>query len=174
MEMTFEITEDTLTSGIQRALEAAVDFTPAMKSIAALMESGTRDRFDNAKSPKGESWAETLRSQKAGGRILVDSGALLQSISSAFDDNSAIAGTNLYYAALHQNGFSGKATVKSHERTIKKAFGKRLKTPVKSTVSAHSRTMNIVARPFLGFSKDEGEEIVQILSEHIRKAFSGS
>jgi len=53
------------------------------------------------------------------------------------------------YGRAHEYGFSGTVSVKEHLRLVKQAFGKPLKTPVWSTVRAHSAQVNLPERSFL-------------------------
>lgn len=53
------------------------------------------------------------------------------------------------YGRMHEYGFSGTVSVKEHLRTVKQAFGKSLKTPVRATVKAHSAKLNLPERSFL-------------------------
>lgn len=53
------------------------------------------------------------------------------------------------YGRAHEYGFQGAVTVKQHLRLIKQAFGKPLKTPVFSTVRAHTVNVNLPERSFL-------------------------
>jgi len=55
-------------------------------------------------------------------------------------------GSKVRYAAAHEFGFKGKVPVKSHQRTIKKAFGVKLKAASTHTVKAHQRVVNIPER----------------------------
>lgn len=55
-------------------------------------------------------------------------------------------GSKVGYAAVHEFGFSDSVPVKAHKRTIKKAFGVKLKAPSTHGVKAHKRTMLIPER----------------------------
>jgi phage virion morphogenesis protein len=156
MEIRFTITDD-LAPALARAVEAATDFTPAMRAIAGLMESETRQRFEDSRAPSGLPWLPSQRAIDDGGKTLVDTGALLTSIASAFTATEAVAGTNLIYAAIHQLG-----------GTIRPRTKKALKTPFGPRGS-----VRMPARPFLGFGPAEQEEIPQILRDHLAAAFSG-
>ncbi len=83
----------------------------------------------------------------------VRTGTLRSSIHSEVQDDpdsiTGIAGTNVPYAAIHEYGFQGVQTVKESLRTITKAFGKDLKSPVTFSVRAHSRNVNMPERSFL-------------------------
>lgn len=55
-------------------------------------------------------------------------------------------GSAVRYAAAHEFGFSGPVPVKAHQRTVKKAFGKKLKSPVTGPVKAHKRKVIVPER----------------------------
>lgn len=65
--------------------------------------------------------------------------------------NSAVAtvGTNVVYAAMIEYGYHGPEAVKAHFRTIKEAFGRRLKFPVTAHVNAFVRQINRAAQPYM-------------------------
>lgn len=158
MQIVFEITSDTLGPAIARALRAAQDFTPAMAEIVSVLETGVRRRFETGEDPQGKPWVPSQRAIEKGGRTLVDTGALLRSITSASDAFSAVVGTNVVYAAIHQ--FGG---------TIRPKTKKALNTP-----DGPRRAVNMPARPFLGFGPYETQEIEEILGRHLRDAFEGA
>lgn len=160
MDIRFTITNDDMVRGIERALRAGKDFTPAMRAVAGLMEAETRDRFEVGKDPSGEVWTPSQRARKEGGRTLVDRGALRDSIASAFDAGSAIAGTNVIYAAIHQFGGTIQAIPKS------KGGKGALRTPF-----GPKGSVKMPARPFLGFGASDREAILDILAAHLANAF---
>ena len=82
---------------------------PLMKNIAGIFAYSTEENFKEEGRPKWTDLAETTKKQrkKTGhypGQILQVSGQLASSISTYYDDNSAIIGSNLDYAAIHQLG----------------------------------------------------------------------
>lgn len=139
-------------------MRAAKDFTPAMREIAAVMEAGTRERFDTGRAPDGTPWVPSQRVLEQGGRTLVDTAALLQSIASGHDATSAVVGTNLVYARIHQTGGEIRAR---NARALRTPRGPR-------------KAVRMPARPFLGWSEAEKDNIVAILSDHLAKAFAPS
>lgn len=164
MEIRYTVS-DSLTPAINRALAAAVDFTPAMREIASLMETETANRFELGTAPSGVPWLPSQRvieeaSQRVieeGPKTLVDSRALLTSIASAVTATSAAVGTNIRYAAIHQFG----GTIRPRNaRALRTPFGPR-------------GAVRMPARPFLGFGAAEEQEIPRILSDHIASAFEG-
>ncbi len=93
---------------------------PLMKNIAGIFAYSTEENFKEEGRPKWTDLAESTKKQrkKTGhypGQILQVTGQLASSISTYYDDNSAIIGSNLDYAAIHQLG--GK-TGKGKKTTI--------------------------------------------------------
>jgi len=67
-------------------------------------------------------------------------------------------GTDRKYAALHHFGFFGQMQVSAHSR--------RTKSGKITQVRAHSRQMNIPARPFMGIAESD-EEPVRIIADFL-------
>ena len=111
---------------------------PLMKNIAGIFASATEENFKNEGRP--DKWIELseatkkqrTKKKKWPGQILQVSGQLASSISTQYDDKSAIIGSNLDYAAIHQLG--GQA-------------GKNKK-------------VEIPARPYLKLTDDDFNEIL--------------
>ena len=119
---------------------------PLMKNIAGIFASATEENFKNEGRP--DKWTELseitkkqrTKQKKWPGQILQVSGQLASSISTQYDDESAIIGSNLDYAAIHQLG--GQA-------------GKNKKVP-------------ILARPYLKLTDDDFEEILTETENFLR------
>lgn len=83
---------------------------PLMKNIAGIFAYSTEENFKEEGRPdKWTDLAESTKKQrtKTGhypGQILQVSGQLASSVSTAYDGNSAVIGSNLAYAAIHQLG----------------------------------------------------------------------
>ena len=78
---------------------------PLMKNIAGVFAYSTEENFKEEGRPKWTDLAESTKKQrkKTGhypGQILQVTGQLASSISTYYDDNSAIIGSNLDYAAI--------------------------------------------------------------------------
>ena len=123
---------------LQELASRGENLRPLMKNIAGIMATATEDNFkDEGRPDKWVDLSETTKKQrqkigKYPGQILQVSGQLASSVSTAYDDNSAVIGSNLTYAAIHQLG--GQA-------------GKNKKT-------------TIPARPYLKLTDDDFEEIL--------------
>ena len=83
---------------------------PLMKNIAGIFAYSTEENFKEEGRP--DKWADLAESTKKQrtktghypGQILQVSGQLASSISTYYDNDSAVIGSNLDYAAIHQLG----------------------------------------------------------------------
>jgi phage virion morphogenesis protein len=134
-----------------------VDKAGIMNAIAEGLRTSTVERFSKQESPDGAKWQPSIRVSQKGGKSLILSSALRTSIKAESDSSGAAVGTNLVYAATHQFG---------DERTIRAKKSKYLKFQIGDKwVSVPSVHVRIPARPFLGVSKEDEEEIKEILEE---------
>lgn len=130
---------------LQELASRGENLRPLMKNIAAIMSTATEDNFkDEGRPEKWVDLSETTKKQrqkigKYPGQILQVSGQLASSVSTAYDDNSAVIGSNLAYAAIHQLG--GQA-------------GKNKK-------------VTIPARPYLKLTDDNFEEILTAIENFL-------
>ena len=119
---------------------------PLMKNIAGIFASATEENFKNEGRP--DKWTELseatkkqrTKQKKWPGQILQVSGQFASSISTQYDDDSAIIGSNLDYAAIHQlGGDAGR--------------GKKVKIP---------------ARPYLKLTDDDFNEILDATKHYLK------
>ncbi|MFH0702861.1 MAG: phage virion morphogenesis protein [bacterium] len=118
---------------------------PLMKNIAGIMIDSVEENFEKEGRP--EKWTplapSTIKQRtKKGywpGKILQMRGELAASITSKYDDNSSIVGTNKVYAAIHQ--FGGDA-----------GRGRKVRMPV---------------RAYLKLYKDDEFKILKTINEHL-------
>ena len=131
---------------LQELASRGENLRPLMKNIAGIMATATEDNFkDEGRPDKWIDLSETTKKQrqkigKYPGQILQVSGQLASSVSTAYDDNSAVIGSNLAYAAIHQLG--GQA-------------GKNKKT-------------TIPARPYLKLTDNENIEILEAIEDFFK------
>jgi phage virion morphogenesis protein len=128
---------------VLRRLNAIADprrTADGLAAIGALIESQTKARFDDRASPEGDPWAawsETYaETRKKGQTLLVASGSLRDSIAWDLTADELRVGSNLVYAALHQAG---------------------------GTDDMAPGPAAVPARPFLGLSTDNVQEIEDAL-----------
>ena len=147
---------DQLISRLDRI--SGIDKAGVMNAIAEGLRTSTQERFRTGTAPDGRMWEPSVRaSGKKQGKTLVQSGGMKNSIRAKSDATGAAVGTNKIYAATHQFG---------DERTIRAKNGKYLKFKVGGRfVSVPSVRVNIPARPFLGISQSDDEEIRELLEE---------
>jgi phage virion morphogenesis protein len=150
---------DTLSARLQAGARAAVDYTVPMRAIADYMRTATVERFEDERGPDGQRWKPSQRAIEDGGLTLTDRGHLRQSITAASDATTALAGTNLVSAAIHQFGgtIRAKGGAGGGKRALKTPFGPR-------------GSVTMPARPFLGFSPVDVGEIDAILTDHLNHA----
>lgn len=134
---------------IDKILELAKrgeNLRPLMKNIAGVFADSTEDNF--AEEGRPDKWTELsqvtkdLRKETGNwpGQILQVSGQLASSITTYYDDDSAIIGSNLKYAAIHQLG--GQA--------------------------GRNKKVTIPARPYLKLTDDDYAEILDNVEKHLK------
>lgn len=132
----------------ERLLELAnrgVNLRPLMKNIAGIFASATEDNFKEQGRPeKWQDLADVTKKQRTKqrkwpGQILQVSGQLASSVNTFYDNDSAVIGSNLPYAAIHQLG--GQA-------------GKNL-------------SVEIPARPYLKLTDDDFDEILHECEQYL-------
>ena len=117
---------------------------PLMKNIAGIMADSTEENFKEEGRPKWKDLSEKTKTarKKTGhypGQILQVSGQLALSVTTQYDDTSAVIGSNKVYVANHQIG--GQA-------------GKNKKTIIS-------------ARPYLGLTNYDFEDIIETIQHYI-------
>lgn len=138
----------------------AVDTKGAMRAIAEGLRTSTVERFDKSISPEGKKWKTSIRAGNVGGKTLVKTTNLRNSIRSEADRTGMAVGTNSIYAATHQFGT---------DRVIKPKRKKVLKFQINGKwISKQKVKVKIPARPFLGISEDDEEEIREVLDDLLK------
>lgn len=172
---------------------------PQMAATLAVGFSKDRFRAQNWADTSRESWKARStntwgRKERTGRAILVDSGRLRRSIRVIHvDENSAIIGTDVPYARIHNEGYSG--TVKQNVRAYSYSrYGKQkrgtgiysIKTRKERTrtvrvktgdirVKAHTRTITqkIPRRQYIGQSALLNRRIERMMTNEIKNAITG-
>ncbi|MGN0153503.1 MAG: phage virion morphogenesis protein [Lachnospiraceae bacterium] len=153
--------DDETNQFLRRLNDMNVDKTGVMNAIAEGLRTSTEERFQAQETPEGTKWEESRRASESGGKTLIRTSALRTSIKTEVNSTGLAVGTNLIYAATHQFG---------DERTIRAKNGKYLKFKIGDRfVSKQSVRVNIPARPFLGISEKDDEEIREILEDIVRE-----
>ncbi|MBQ9246459.1 phage virion morphogenesis protein [bacterium] len=127
--------------------EKGKNLRPLMKNIAGVFAYSTEQNFKNEGRPdKWVDLADRTKKQrekikKYPGQILQVTGQLATSVNTYYDDNSAMIGSNLDYAAIHQLG--GKA--------------------------GRNKKVYIPARPYLTLTDGDYKEILQETEKYFNK-----
>ena len=138
---------------------AGMDKAGINNAIAEGLRTSTIERFQAEKSPEGKKWKQSIRAREEGGKTLTKSTALRSSIRSDSSADGLAIGTNDIRAATHQFGDT---------RIIKAKRKKALRFRVNGRwVSKKEVKVTIPARPFLGVSEEDEEEIKELLRQSL-------
>lgn len=174
-EISIELDDREIRDALRRLFEAVGDLAPVMKNIGEYLVQATEQRFDSETGPDGEKWtavSDATLDRKTHPKILTESHHLRQSIHPEPGKDAVTVGTNVPYGAIHQFGFDGPLSIPAHTRLIKTAFGQKLKHPVEARIAPYELQQHMPARPFLGISDDDKEEILAIIEDHIDMALA--
>ena len=127
----------------------------ALNAIAEGLRTSTVERFTEEKSPEGKAWKTSIRASEEGGKTLTKTGVLKNSIRTEVSDTGLAVGTNDIRAATHQ--FGGERTIRAKNRKYLTFRAGGQWRRVKSV------RVNIPARPFLGISEEDEQEIMEEL-----------
>lgn len=135
-----------------------------MEGIARMVQEQTRHRITSEKrAPSGAAWPPN----RAGTPILYRSGALARSIDYAVSGETAIVGAPAEpqagkpYAAIHQYG--GTITPKKAKRLVFRAGNRTI----------FARKVTIPARPYLGLSAENAEDVLDQVGRFLKKRLGG-
>lgn len=119
---------------------------PLMKNIAGIMAYSAEENFASEGRPKWEDLKPRTKKQRQRkghwpGQILQVSGQLASSVNTYYDNESAVIGSNLTYAAIHQlGGNAGK-----------------------------NHSAKIPARPYLQLTDEDFQEILESTQHFLEK-----
>ena len=125
--------------------ERSENLRPLMKNIAGIFAYSTEENFKEEGRPKWENLKDSTIKQRTKkkqwpGMILQVSGQLASSVNTYYDNDSAVIGSNLDYAAIHQLG--GQA--------------------------GRNKSVEIPARPYLNLTDDDFEEIMDSINDYLK------
>lgn len=131
-------------------------------ALGEVVRESTLERFRQGRDPEGRRWKSSIRAANEGGRTLIRSAQLRGSIHSRSDASGFAVGTNVKYAATHQFGEPGR-TIRARR---KKALCFRING---HWVSKKQVRIQIPARPFLGLSDEDMQEIKGTVEDFIAR-----
>ena len=113
MQVQITVDDQVVRQRLAQLREAGSDLSPAMREIAGHLLDGVNEAFASERSPaRGRVWTplkpatvrDRVRKGYGRGPILERSGDLISRILADWDDTTAVAGTNVVYAATHHFG----------------------------------------------------------------------
>ncbi len=122
---------------------------------AALAESvreSTLERFRQSKGPDGKKWKSSIRANQEGGRTLVQTAQLRNSIHARSDATGFAVGTNVKHAATHQFGEPGRTIRARKKKALRFQIGDKW-------IYRKQVRITIPARPFLGLSEEDMQDM---------------
>lgn len=162
------VTDRDVQQALRRLARLGRDPAPALKALGPLLVASTRNRIVAEKTPEGAAFEPLNLAyasvEKRGPGILRERamrGGLFASLTSEQSGKQLRVGTNKVYAAVHQFGAEIRA-----KRAPKLAFrlGGKL---------VFADQVEIPARPFLGISAEDREEIVELFETFAARAAAG-
>lgn len=167
--------EETL-AALRRAAERTAEPRGLWDAIGLLLVGSTQQRFERGVGPSGSPWPPSARARFGGGKTLIDTARLMQSITFVASDAGVEVGTNVIYAAIHQFGGDIKHAARQHTtyrkydaRTdeLSSQFVKRKHSNFAEDVTIPAHTVTMPARPFLGLDQDDERDIVQTAEDFL-------
>lgn len=167
---------------LEQAAEGLQNSAPLMEVVAARLHRAVDDNFESQGRPawaglKTGSWLSRAgpltkrgnvskaryNKKVVDGKILQDSGRLRNSITKQSDADSAVVGTNVVYAAIHNFGGQTAARViyPSKKKALAWATGRH---PVKKVNHPGSK---IPARPFMVLTPEDEADLVDSVSDYL-------
>ena len=126
------------------------------RSINAALAEGVREstleRFQQSKGPDGRKWKTSNRAILEGGKTLVKTAQLRNSIHARSDASGFAVGTNAKHAATHQFGEPGRIIQTRRKKVLRFQYNGKW-------ISKKQVRVKIPARPFLGLSDEDMQEM---------------
>jgi phage virion morphogenesis protein len=146
--ITIEYNDRDILEALQNLQRATDNLQPALTEIGEKLTESTKQRFSSQTGPDGQRWkanSPVTIDRKGRDQPLIDGGHLMEQISPKLIGNDILeVGSTMQYAAMQQ--FGGTKSEFPH------LWG------------------DIPARPFLGISDDDRNEILSILDDHLSDA----
>lgn len=136
-------------NGIDKAIDHFSNTEVLMVACGEALVTSTKDRFKEAVEPDGTPWKESARVAGKGGQILVENANLRNSIGYESTSDTTAVGSSVIYANVHQGNEDGSDIV------IETRYAK----------------ITMPARPYLGFSDDDVDEMKEMYEEFLKQGF---
>lgn len=186
--VSFTIDDDDALDALGRLERAADNPAGAYHRLGAHFVASTQRNFQRETAPDGTKWRplspRTAAKRKSGGskrgfdHILQATTRLYQSVSYNVLADGVEWGTNLIYGRIHQLGGNIAMPARSatvHLKNIRRKGNRFVRLGARNAKGAQSRVVaikghqvHIPARPFLGISAYDREEVPLIVADYLR------
>jgi len=148
------------------------DLTPLMRNIGEIIRERAMQSFASGTSPEGDPWKPSFRAIRQGGKTLIDTAILRNSINVRPGPGVIEVGTPIEYAGTHQ--FGAKRGSFGTVNVIVKAHLRKSRKGTEYGVRKHTRQValpwgDIPARPFLGIAPEDWSDIHDAILEYAMK-----
>ncbi|HCT25284.1 MAG TPA: phage virion morphogenesis protein [Stenotrophomonas sp.] len=185
-----EITKDTAGPALRNAAKGLRNdaLQPMLDDIGEYLLRSTRDRAARQVSPDGAPWAplspsyRRYKERKRPGvpMLRFDFHMLGDQLAHQVVGDTLLVGTNAPYGAIHQFGGAINRPARSTQVYFRQGrdgevgtqFVKRRQSNFAQWVTLPAYTIGIPARPWLGLSTEDEQEVVLIASDHVAGLFS--
>lgn len=151
-------------AGLLRQMEGLRDLDKAglSETMAQIVRTSTVKRFERQRGPDDKPWQPSQRARAENGVTLTDTTHLRTGIRAKSSADGWAVGTNVEYAATHQYGAPGRTIRAKTSHGLRFRVGGRW-------ITKQAVTVNIPARPFLGLSADDQDEIAATLRDYLER-----
>lgn len=129
-------------------------------ALAEAVRESTMERFKQGRDPEGKRWKTSIRAAGEGGKTLIQSAQLRNSVNARPETSGFAVGTNVKHAATHQFGEPGRTIRARRKKVLRFQVGGRW-------VSKKQVHICIPARPFLGLSDEDMQKIRDTVGDFI-------
>ncbi|HCT6817420.1 TPA: phage virion morphogenesis protein [Morganella morganii] len=169
------------TDGFEAALDKLVrgleNREPLMRRLAGMMADAVEENFAQEGRPKWMGWSPSTARRRRGGRILQLSGRLAGSIGSYSDNDSAVVGTNVKYARIHQEGGEIDIPARSQrayyrmgkDGTVGNRFVRKSRSNYSEWHTLPAYKIKMPARPFLQLDDWEQYRMVLTIEDYLTR-----
>lgn len=163
------IDDDQVMKRLDDIAKGCRDLRPVLSAFGDYLVKETVTRFDREQDPDGRAWqplSATTLALKKNKTILTESTDLRNSFHRQVGRAGLKVGTDRPYAAAHQFGLKQAMNIRPHRRRV----ASRSKSGVQSGVAfvkAHTRQVNLPARPFLGFTAQDRQELIETIKDYL-------
>lgn len=155
VQFTVTLKDDAVSRAMDRLAAASEDMTGLMNEVGQALVAGAVQRISITNvAPDGGAWQPSRRAAEHGGKTLLKSGYLRDGINAWAGPDHVLVGTAVPYGAVHQLGaatgslgFWSGTDKRGREMAVLSPWG------------------DIPARPYLGISDEEEEEILGLVEQ---------